>query len=274
MSQNAKLQKEATAILKDTSRTFFIPISFLDGRLKSTVASAYLCMRAIDEIEDHPEIPSDAKQRMLRETARLLAAPSFDEPAYIQLIKPYDQLLPPVTLRLGDWIRLCPEGIALQVKQSTAEMAEGMAKWAEKGWNIQTKEDLDDYTYYVAGLVGSMLSDIWRWHDGTETDRQLAIGFGRGLQAVNVLRNVDEDAERGVSFIPDGWSRQDLFEYARKNLAQADKYVISIKNRRIVLFCKLPLKLAHSTLKSLEAGKEKMTRSEVEAVVKEVQQET
>ena len=59
---------------------------------------------------------------------------------------------------------------------------------------------MDDYTYYVAGLVGVMLSDIWKWYDGTETDRELAIAFGRGLQTVNILRNREEDAERGVSF--------------------------------------------------------------------------
>ena len=46
-------------------------------------------------------------------------------------------------------------------------MAEGMAKWVAKNWIIDTEADLDDYTYYVAGLVGVMLSDIWKWYDGT-----------------------------------------------------------------------------------------------------------
>ena len=81
----------------------------------------------------------------------------------------------------------------------------GMAKWVQKDWVINSEEDLDDYTYYVAGLVGVMLSDIWKWHDGTETDEHLAIGFGRGLQAVNILRNYKEDElEELVSFLRDG----------------------------------------------------------------------
>ena len=105
-------------------------------------------------------------------------------------------------MRLGDWLSVCPEGIVAKVKESTSIMANGMAKWVGKNFIIETKEDLDDYTYYVAGLVGVMLSDIWEEYDGTKTDRDLAIGYGRGLQAVNMLRNQDEDAERGVRFLP------------------------------------------------------------------------
>ena len=39
-------------------------------------------------------------------------------------------------------------------------MAFGMAKWAKANWQVHTEEDLDEYTYYVAGLVGVMLSDL------------------------------------------------------------------------------------------------------------------
>ena len=56
MSNEAKLQKEAMHVLKLTSRTFYIPIKLLNPTLRKTVGSAYLCMRAIDEIEDHEGI--------------------------------------------------------------------------------------------------------------------------------------------------------------------------------------------------------------------------
>ena len=81
-----------------------------------------------------------------------------------------------------------------------------------------------------------------------DTDRELAIAYGRGLQAVNILRNKEEDSERGVQFFPEGWTRADMFDYAEGNLAMADKYIKSINRRSIVLFCKLPLALAHKTL--------------------------
>src|SRR5699024_4306348 len=154
---------------------------------------------------------------------------------------------------------------------STSVMARGMADWTEKDWNIKTKADLDDYTYYVAGLVGVMLSDIWHWFDGTTTSHELAIGYGRGLQAVNILRNQEEDlTERGVGFFPEGWSREDMFQYAEENLAAAEEYIKGIKSRRILLFCKIPLSLAQKTLTALQKGKEKITREEVNAAVDEI----
>ena len=271
MTERKQLEKDAMRVLKETSRTFYIPITLLKRELRLTVGSAYLCMRAIDEIEDHEELPNETIESLLRETQKLLLAEDFSEDAYKQLIAPYEEALPEVTLRLADWIKVCPEEIVYKVKESTAEMAGGMADWAKKNWVIKTKEDLDDYTYYVAGLVGVMLSDIWKWYDGTETDYDLAVGFGRGLQAVNILRNQDEDfLERGVRFIPEGWTRKDVFDYAWRNLELADQYMGQISTRTITLFCKIPLALAKRTLQVMEDGKEKMSRKEVEEVVAEI----
>ena len=102
---------------------------------------------------------------------------------------------------------------------------------------------------------------------------ELAIGYGRGLQAVNILRNKEEDSQRGVQFFPEGWTRADMFDYAEDNLAKADEYIKSIDRQSILLFCKLPLALAHKTFKALKSGKEKMTRAEVEETIEEIQLE-
>lgn len=270
-----RLEKEAMKVLKETSRTFYIPITLLKRELKLTVGSAYLCMRAIDEIEDHEEIAPEIKTNLLRKIRDLLTSENkFDKITYKELVQPYATELPEVTLRLGDWLEVCPEGIQRNVRNYTAEMAGGMADWVERDWEIHTKKDLDDYTYYVAGLVGVMLSDIWKWYDNTETDYDLAIGFGRGLQAVNILRNQHEDfAERGVRFIPDDWTREDVFRYADENLAKGDAYLEDIETKNIRLFCKIPLELAKSTLKTMHKGQEKMTRAEVESVVEEIKEE-
>src|SRR5690625_3400510 len=111
-------------VLKETSRTFYIPITLLKRELKLTVGSAYLCMRAIDEIEDHEKLENDVKEKLLREIEKqLLAEGDFPEAAYQTLIAPYERQLPEVTLRLADWIKVCPSGIVDKVKSATAEMA-------------------------------------------------------------------------------------------------------------------------------------------------------
>ena len=148
-------------------------------------------------------------------------------------------------------------------------MADRMAYWAERNWKIYTESDLDRYTFGVAGAVGLLLSDLWAWYDGTQTNRTQAIGFGRVLQAVNILRNHTEDLERGVDFFPEGWSAANLQEYARRNLALADAYTKSLPAGPALDFCQIPLTLAHGTLDALANGKEKLSRSEVIALIQQ-----
>lgn len=273
MKKNEQFPKEAMRVLKETSRTFYIPITFLKSDLKHSVASAYLVMRAIDEIEDHELIPNDTKYELLMQVSELFKRP-FTEEAYLRIIEPVKEQLPEVSLRLYDWVQACPEGSRPMMMEISNEMAFGMAKWAKKNWQVQTKEDLDDYTYYVAGVVGVYLSKLWHWSYGQETDLDLAIGFGRGLQAVNILRNQKEDSEeRGVSFVPDGWSRDDLFAYAEDNLKKADAYIATLSEKSTVMFCRLPLEFAHKSLKAMKKGQEKMSRAEVEQTVNEVKME-
>lgn len=263
--------KDAMRILKETSRTFYIPITFLQKELKYSVASAYLVFRAIDEIEDHEELDKDIKSTILMQVSDLCKHP-FDNEEYFRILGPTKDKMPEVTLRLEEWLQACPTDTLPIVMNSAREMAFGMAKWAKANWDIHTREDLDDYTYYVAGLVGVMLSDLWEHYGEEKTDRELAIGYGRGLQAVNILRNEKEDMnERGVSFVPDGWNRADLFDYADENLAKADEYMKSLNKKSILLFCRLPLALAHKTLQAMKNGREKISRAEVEQTVEEVQ---
>lgn len=265
------LLKDAMRVLKETSRTFYIPITFLQKDLKTAVACAYLAMRAIDEIEDHEDVDIDTKHDILMQVSEILKQP-FNNKAYLTALAPVKDKMPEVTLRLAEWLQVCPKNSLKIVTDATSEMAMGMAKWAKANWQVHTREDLDDYTYYVAGLVGVMLSELWDENAGIKTDRELAIGYGRGLQAVNILRNQHEDMdERGVSFVPDDWTRDDLFAYAEENLAKADLYMEGLNKRTIILFCRLPLVLAHKTLKAMKEGREKMSRAEVEATVEEVQ---
>jgi farnesyl-diphosphate farnesyltransferase len=268
------LSQTSIEVLKKTSRTFFIPISLLPLRLKEAVTAAYLCMRAIDEIEDHPGLSSESKVYLLQSISELLrrnqSPKTFGEIELKELFGPYDSELPEVTLRLNDWIKLCPPQVTPNILNTTRLMSDGMAEWAMKGWTIQNKDDLDRYTFHVAGLVGLLLSDLWNWFDATQTKRDLAVSFGRGLQAVNIIRNRDEDLSRGVNFFPSGWDFKDMLNYAKHNLALANLYIEEIESAPILNFCKIPLALAHGTLDALEAGEAKLSRAAVNQIVLQV----
>ncbi|MFN6567928.1 phytoene/squalene synthase family protein [Dendronalium sp. ChiSLP03b] len=265
------LRSDALQILKETSRTFYIPISILPPGLQEAVASAYLCMRAIDEIEDHPELDNFTKTKLLRIISSTLQAgvDGFAVDAFSVGFSEYENSLEEVTVRVREWSLLAPETIAPRIWDATAAMADRMAYWAERNWEIYTESDLDRYTFGVAGAVGLLLSDLWTWYDGTQTNRTQAIGFGRGLQAVNILRNHQEDKRRGVNFFPDGWSTTNLHDYARRNLVLADAYTKSLPPGPALDFCQIPLTLAHGTLDALANGREKLTRNEVIALIEQ-----
>ncbi|MEB3336489.1 MAG: phytoene/squalene synthase family protein [Leptolyngbyaceae bacterium] len=269
------LRKDALEVLKETSRTFYIPISLLPTGLKEAVASAYLCMRAIDEIEDHPDLDQDFKAKLLATISLMLQ--SAGEGATVEdlslALLPYRDSLPEVSLRIGEWALMPPAAIAPRIWDATAAMADRMAYWAANNWTIHTEADLDRYTFSVAGAVGLLLSDLWAWHDGTQTSRTQALGFGRGLQAVNILRNHKEDVLRGVDFFPDGWTEQEVHAYAQRNLALADAYIATLPDGPALDFCKIPLALAHATLDTLVRGQAKLSRSAVMALVELVRGE-
>ncbi|ACX65740.1 Squalene/phytoene synthase [Paenibacillus sp. Y412MC10] len=261
---------EAMIMLKKTSRTFYIPISYLELGLKEAVTSAYLCMRAIDEIEDHKELADELKVKLLLGIHDIFKSEDTMVTQTQHLLSPYQEILPDVTMQIDDWALLCPSSGAPIVNRYIAKMSLHMAQWVQSGWNIHTEEDLDRYTYSVAGMVGEMLSELWLWHDGTQSDSTKAIAFGRGLQAVNILRNREEDLHRGVDFYPDGWGFKEMQQYTRRNLQIADSYIADLKDGPALKFCKIPLSLAHATVNLISAGGSKLTRDAVLKIVNRV----
>jgi farnesyl-diphosphate farnesyltransferase len=262
------MRDDALQLLKDTSRTFYIPISRLPSPLQEAVMACYLCMRAIDQVEDHPSLDNQIKATILRTISRIFQT-DFAPDSFASALRPYAETLEDVTLRVADWALLAPPAIAPRIWEATSTMAERMAGWAESGWTIAAEADLDRYTFGVAGSVGLVLSDLWTWYDGTQTSRVEAVGFGRGLQTVNILRNREEDLARGVDFFPPRWTDEQMHTYARRQLALADAYTNALPAGPVFDFCFIPLALAHATLEALARGKRKLSRSAVLQIVEQ-----
>jgi farnesyl-diphosphate farnesyltransferase len=80
--------------------------------------------------------------------------------------------------------------------------------------------DLDDYCYYVAGVVGEMLTDLFCDYSPEIARHRpalsaIAASFAQGLQMTNILKDVWEDRSRGACWLP-----QDVFTRHGVDLAQ------------------------------------------------------
>jgi farnesyl-diphosphate farnesyltransferase len=265
MSQNA-LQ-----VLEETSRTFYMPIIRLPKGLQEAVAAGYLCMRAIDEIEDHPDLDNQTKAHLLEGISLLLQSQTsvekFEHARFDELFAPYGEQLAEVTVRIAEWACYAPKFIAPRVWEATTAMADRMRHWALNGFKVSTESDLDRYTYGVAGAVGLLLCDLWAWFENVQIHRSLAIKFGRGLQSVNILRNRQEDLQRGVDFYPANWTDEDMQAYARRNLREFDEYLQELAATTFSDFVNIPRALAYATLNALAEGRDKLTRAEVVSIV-------
>ena len=249
------LHADALAMLHRYSITYVRPVEAMPPGLREVMLAAYLIMRGIDEIEDHPTLDLVTKTFLLEGIGSAIEG-RFDHSAMNALFAGRETSLPEVSLRLADWAALPPEDIAARVLEAFACMATRMAAWARRDFRIENGIDLDRYTYAVAGSLALLFGDIWAWFDGTRCNRAWLLGYGRGIQAANILKDRGEDLERGASFWPPGWEPRHLRAYAERELRLGDQLLVSLPAaspaRR---WCELPLANAWNIVHASETAR-------------------
>ena len=128
---------------------------------------------------------------------------------------PNDLELQKNTDRVFEVFDALPEIYRNQIVPSVSEMSRGMAYFQKKFdaselTLIKHEDELEEYCYFVAGVVGEMLCNLFFQaipvlsEDAKETMRLNAVSFGLGLQMTNISKDVLVDRGRGWSYIPRG----------------------------------------------------------------------
>lgn len=74
---------------------------------------------------------------------------------------------------------------------------------------LKTGDDLDRYTYYVAGCVGEFWTDLMCAHRqalaswNVRQMSEVGVRFGKGLQLTNIVKDVAHDLQKGRCYIPE-----------------------------------------------------------------------
>jgi farnesyl-diphosphate farnesyltransferase len=276
------------ALLLKTSRTFALSIPVLPEPTRAEVTVAYLLFRIADTLEDatrwEPERQAEELDRFARlledrsvipvgELAREWAeAPPLDNEAYLELLAE----LPAVLAALD---RLDPEAREL-VCRYTRRTAERMILFVRRPRPLQLRDvqDLRDYCYAVAGIVGEMLTELFllgrpQLAEAAGPMRADAARFGEALQLVNILKDSAFDRDEGRRYLPADAGRSEVFALARGDLDTAEAYVGRLQQygapRGLIAFTALPVLLARRTLDRVEAEGPgaKLTRLEVATIV-------
>ncbi len=258
------------AILSSVSRTFALTIPLLPPIIEKVVGNTYLLCRIVDTIEDAAELTPEAKKNLsaLFLDVVLERAPveSFVEPC-LDALKNYsnhDELdliaHTPTVLRI---LHTCSSHDQEAVSRCVSIMSEGMSRFHGRQTEAGLKDlsEFEDYCYVVAGVVGELLTSIFRHYSpqfskNMQGHENLAIAFGQALQMTNILKDSPEDRARGVSWKPANLSQLDLLQIAYQKLSDSLTYILLIPKEEVGMrrFCLLAFGLAVLTLDKLAAG--------------------
>ena len=252
-------------LLEGVSRTFALTIPQLPKKLYGAVANAYLLCRIVDTIEDEVSLSPAQKEFFCSgfidvvktgANAELFAvdlAPLLSDqtiPAEHTLI----HVLPRVIQITHSFEPEQIEALASCVETMAAGMPVFQAQNLSQG--LATLADLDNYCYYVAGCVGEMLAKLFCHYspeiaEHKEELLKLSVSFGQGLQMTNILKDIWDDAQRGVCWLPQDIFTETGFDLKNINLQENDpafakglEHLISIAqnhlNNALIYTLKIP----------------------------------
>jgi len=299
-------------ILIGVSRTFALTIPQLPDALRQVIGNAYLLCRITDTIEDDNALTIE-QTRQLSDMFSEVVCGNLPAEAFSETLFPLlsDHTIPAE----HDLIKNTPSVIRVTHSFNPAQrkalercvkiMSRGMADFQETETldGLKDLPDMNLYCYYVAGVVGEMLTELFC--DYSETINQnkpelmkLAVSFGQGLQMTNILKDIWDDRKRGACWLPQDiflahqfvlrdlrtdYSDErfeaglaDLVGIAKKHLENALTYTCMIPPREngIRKFCLWALGMAVLTLQKInqqrnfkDGAQVKISRNTVRAVI-------
>ncbi len=192
-------------ITRHHAKTFYLSTRFLPNEKQRSIFAVYALCRYIDDLVDETNDLIVQKKVSFSELDRLL-----DE-WRLKLDKAYitGEADNPILTAFAD--TLSKYHIP---KSYPFELMEGVCMDLKKN-RFETFDEVYEYSYKVASVVGLMTSEIFGYTD--EKALSHAIDLGIAMQLTNILRDVGEDLGRNRIYIPQedlktfGLSEADLF---------------------------------------------------------------
>ncbi len=302
----APAHSEMQDLLRQVSRSFYLTLRILPRPINRQLSCAYLLARAADTIADTRLLEVRHRQEALLQLRRCIQdacegrktmLPDFGELAKAQKANASEGTF-------GERVLLENLGCALHAlsgftREDCREICQVLntitrgqeldlvrfgACSIERIAALGTDEDLDDYIHCVAGCVGEFWTRMCRAHVFPKAALDDAIllknsvRFGKGLQLVNILRDLPGDLRQGRCYIPEvrlseyGLSPRHLLDaaamgkfrplydsYLRQaadHLSAGWQYTVMLPFRcaRVRLACAWPILIGMKTLARLGGG--------------------
>ncbi len=295
------------SVLKDVSRSFYRTLRVLPRPVRRQVSLAYLLARTSDTIADSGRTPPGERLTALEKFRKRISSASKepldlgaicgDETPVaeqtllrrveesISVLGTFEQADRGLIIRVLDTITTGQEQDLRRFSPPAAKPVAADAGRLQLGMqSLETPEELDNYTYMVAGCVGEFWTRICRSHlfpkEPLDEQSLVADGirFGKGLQLVNILRDLPSDLRQGRCYMPStqleklGLRPQDLLDPANYTrfrplheewMALAEEHLrigwrytnrLPWRQARVRLACAWPLLIGFETLRVVRQG--------------------
>ncbi len=217
----AASQAAPNNLLKEVSRSFYLTLRVLPAAIRPQIGLAYLLARTSDTVADTELVPVEHRLAALEHLrARILGlseAPlDFGElarrqgpPAERLLLEHCESGIERLNALSADDRQRVREVLGTIIGGQEQDVRRFAGASAEGVTALQTDEELESYTYSVAGCVGEFWTKICRAHvfpKAQVSDAMLmeqGARFGKGLQLVNILRDLPADLRQGRCYLPE-----------------------------------------------------------------------
>lgn len=277
MNDGRELRRE---VLKGVSRSFYLSLRLLPAPMRKPAGIAYLLARASDTIADSATIPAKERMAYLDLHASQVAGHSEAVSWPRSLIEgtpdPKEKRLLENHLSILESLReINPVSLTL-IREVLETIISGQKLDLERFGNASSQNiialpdeaALNDYTWRVAGCVGEFWTKLGFATLGDDFSRSspqellmLANEYGRGLQLVNILRDLPADLRSGRCYLPvenpsDEAGLMAVFsewrEIATRRVTYGLEYSKTLRSKRLRIASSLPALIGLETLELLQ----------------------
>lgn len=273
----AELERD---VLKGVSRSFYLSLRLLPAPMRRPAGIAYLLARTSDTIADSASLPAAERLLLLADfyqqvsgvgelvpsSPALIAA--TPDPREKLLLGCQAEILAALRTLTAEQVSLIREvvGIIISGQQLDIERFRGAGKLTA----LSNAGELDDYTWRVAGCVGAFWTKLGFETLGERFSKSdpvalIADGieYGKGLQLVNVLRDLPKDLREGRCYLPvsDPADCAELMaafsKWRATALAKMDsglRYSSALRSKRLRIASALPAMIGSETLRRMEGA--------------------
>jgi len=268
-------------LLAAVSRSFYLTLKALPKELREPISLAYLLARTADTIADtasvSAEVRLDGLERYralvrgdsavgaLASTLREQFCPQQEDEAERRLMEKFADGI--------GWLRTMQPTPLAAIQSVLEHIIDGqmldIRRFPSDGQlrALASAEELDEYTWLVAGCVG----EFWTQLCATELPSSLDPGvttaqmqewgarMGKGLQLINILRDIGEDTQDGRCYLPCApsdiqteWHR--WLQTCTEHLEHGLRYVQHVTHGKLRYATALPLLLGIQTVAKMRSA--------------------